>query len=84
MSLELRDRVVVIRFQRQVAALSIALEQPSFLQESGHTETDGMDHYFERIDVWRFYPMKTQAPIVVLPLHAIKDEHREMIVHVKG
>ena len=37
MALQLRHRVVIIRFQRQIAALGIALEEPSFLQESGHT-----------------------------------------------
>jgi hypothetical protein len=35
MPLKPHHRVVVIRFQRQVAVLGIALEEPSFLEESG-------------------------------------------------
>ena len=60
MTLQLHHGIVVIRFQRQVAALGITLEEPSLLQESGYTVTDDMHQRFEFIDVGRFYPMKAQ------------------------
>jgi len=54
MPLQLSHGIVVIRFQRQISILGIALEERSFLQESGYTVTDGMDQRFELIDVGRF------------------------------
>jgi hypothetical protein len=59
MALQLHHRVVVIGFQRQVAVLGITFEEPSFLQESRYTMTDGMHQRFEFIEAWRFYPVKT-------------------------
>ncbi len=54
MPLQLCHGIIVIRFQRQVAALGIPLEEPSLLQESGYTVTDGMHQRFEFIEAWRF------------------------------
>ena len=54
MSLQLSHGIIVIRFQRQVAALGIPLEEPSLLQESRYTITDGMHKRFEFIVTWRF------------------------------
>jgi hypothetical protein len=65
MALDLHHRVV-IGFQRQIAALGIALEEPSFLKKSRYTMTNGMHQRFEFIDVGRFYPAKAQASIVIL------------------
>jgi hypothetical protein len=50
MLLQLHHGIVVIRFQRQIAVLGIALEEPSFLQKSGYTMTDGMHKRFELLD----------------------------------
>jgi hypothetical protein len=75
MALQLHHRVVVIRFQRQIAALGIALEEPSFLQESRYTMTDGMHQSFEFINVWRFYPVKTQFSMSILNIDPIQEEH---------
>jgi hypothetical protein len=72
MPLQLSHGIVVIRFQRQISILGIALEERSFLQESGYTVTDGMDQRFELIDVGRFYPVKAQAPIVIFHIHAVE------------
>jgi hypothetical protein len=54
MPLQLHHRVVVIRLQRQVAALSIALEESSFLQESGYTVTDAQNRDRQRIYTSKF------------------------------
>ena len=75
MALQLHHRVVIIRFQRQVSALRITLEEPSFLQESRYSMTDSMHQRFEFIHAWRFYPVKSQAPIAILHIHAVEDEH---------
>ena len=75
MALELHHRVVVIRFQCQIAALGIALEEPSLLEESRYTVTDRMHQRFEFIHTGCIDPLKAQAPIVILHIHAVEDEH---------
>ena len=83
MALELRHRVVVIRFQRQVTVLCIALEKTSFLQESRYTMTNGVHQRFEFIHAWCIYPVKAQAPIVILHIHAVEDEHVKVQIKIK-
>ena len=49
MPLQLCHSIIVIRFQRQIAALGIALEESSFLQESGYTMADSVHQCFDFI-----------------------------------
>ena len=42
MALQLHHGIVIIRFQRQIAALGIALEESSFLQKTSDTVTDSL------------------------------------------
>ncbi len=78
MPLQLSHCIIVIRFQRQVAVLGITLEEPSFLEESRYSMTNGMHQRFEFIHAWRIYPVKAQAPMAILHIHAVKQEHVEM------
>ena len=55
---QLHHGIIVILLQRQVAVLGITLEEPSFLQESSYTLTDGMHQRFEFSYVGRVYPVK--------------------------
>ena len=80
MALQLHHRVVDIQFHRQEAALRIALEEPSFFQESRYTMTDGMHQGLEFIDVGRLYPVKTSAPIAIFHIHPVEDQHLEIYV----
>ena len=75
MPLQLSHGIIVIRFQRQVAVLGITLEEPSFLEESRYSMTNGMHQRFEFIDIWRFYPVKTQVSTIIRHIHAVEDEH---------
>ena len=63
MPLQLHHRVVVIRFQRQVAVLGIALKEPSFIKESGYTVTDSMDQRAKSLNIWSINSVDTLVSI---------------------
>jgi hypothetical protein len=84
MTLQLHHRVVVIRFQRQIAVLRITFEDPSFLQESGHTVTDGMYKLPNFLNIWGINSLETQISMPIFHVHAGEKKHVAMNIHVKG
>ena len=75
MALQLHHRVVVIRFQRQVAVLGVAFQQPPSFQKPRNPVTYGMHECLDFLDVWRLYPVKTQFSMPVLNIDTVEKEH---------
>jgi hypothetical protein len=46
--------------------------------------TNGMHQRFEFIHAWRICPVKPQAPIVILHIHAVEDEHVKVQIEVQS
>ena len=100
MALQLHHRIIVIRFQRQIAALGncsmrcstfcihavvgIALEEPSFLQESGYTMTDGMYKLPEFLNIWGDNPLETQFSMSIFHIHTVEKEDVKVQIEIKG
>ena len=84
MSLQLHHGIVVIRFQRQIAVLGIALEESSFLQESDYTMTDGMYKLSKFLNIWGDNPLETQFSMSIFHIHTVEKEDVKVQIEIKG
>jgi hypothetical protein len=94
MPLQLHHGIIVIGFQRQVAVLGncpmrcftscihvvvgITLEEPSFLQESSSTMTDGMHKLPKFLDIWGINSVETQFSMPIFHIHAVEKKYVEV------